>query len=240
MTTTQNQKTIAPLKKKNITLNKIKKKWKDIKISQELRDIIHGYIASDGFVRPDGIMTVDQGIDQAKFVDWLYEKLKDLRTENPIKEVPRPQKKAGKTYYSKRFSTRSLLKGFHKMWYQPSVDNNGNTTYIKRLPKKMEGFFSSTFITVWFAGDGTKMRDQRGAKFEVTSLTADERHQLKRLFKQKFNIEVVINRAGNSITGTPQWSLSINTPEYDKFRQLITKMDLIPKIFPYKLHKSKP
>lgn len=217
-------------------IEKIKKKWKNRKISRELRDIIHGYIASDGYVRKDGTMTVDQSLAQAKFVEWMYERLKHLRTESPMKKVSRS---SNKNTQSLRFNTESLLVGFHKMWYKSCVDEEGKTFYKKGLPKQMKGFFSSTFLAVWFAGDGTKMLDQKGAKFEVTNLTAVEREQLKKLFKQKFDIEVVINRAGVSVTGTTQWSLSINTSEYDKFRTLITQLDLIPNLFPHKLHPQK-
>jgi len=83
------------------------------------------------------------------------------------------------------------------------------------------------------------MHDQRGAKFEVTSLTAPERNQLKLLFKIKFDLSVQINRAGVNKNGTEQWTLCINAPEYDKFRDLITQMDLIPTLFSYKLHSAK-
>ena len=239
-------------KNNNNNLNKQKvrkcqKKWKGIKIDKELRDIIHGYIASDGFVREDGTMTIDNSEKQEKFVQWLYQKLKNLRTESPIKTVPRKDKRTGKTTISKRFNTRSLLKGFHKMWYRCHPDARstsgiinaeGKKEYKKCLPKKMEGFFSSTFLAVWFAGDGTKMDDSRGAKYEVTSFTVDERRELQRLFKKKFDIDAVINRSGVSSNGKEQWALCINAPDYNKFRALITKIDLIPTIFPYKLHKS--
>ena len=96
-------------------VRKSKKKWNDIKIDRELRDIIHGYIASDGYVNENGTMTIENSEKQEKFVQWLYQKLKNLRTESPIKTVPRKDKRTGKTTISKRFNTRSLLKGFHKI-----------------------------------------------------------------------------------------------------------------------------
>jgi hypothetical protein len=72
----------------------------------------------------------------------------------------------------------------------------------------------------------------------VTSLTAHERQKLKALFKKKFNIEVKINKAGFSRTGNQQWTLNINAPEYQKFRTLLTKIDLIQSYFPHKLHRD--
>ena len=82
------------------------------------------------------------------------------------------------------------------------------------------------------------MIGQRGAKFEVTSYTTQERKLLKNLFKQKFNISAKILRGGTTKKGNPQWTLAIPAGEYDKFRRLITQMDLIPTLFPHKLCKK--
>lgn len=217
---------------------KNKKHLKDnnVKISKELRDIIHGYIMSDGYVNNSGILTVDQSKQQEKFVEWLYEKLKDVRTDSPIQKVSRTHSKTQKQSYSLRFSTKNLLVGFHKMWYKPYINEKGVTVFKKSLPKRIDGFFNSTFLTLWFAGDGTKIKGSIGAKFEVTALTSDERKTLQKLFKRKFNIEVKINKAGISRANNQQWSLNINSSEYQKFRSLITKMDLIERYFPQKLH----
>lgn len=222
-------------------LKKLYSKYK-IKISRELRDIIHGYIMSDGYVNSYGTLAVEQSKQQEKFVEWLYQKMTLLRTDTPIssKEPTRLDKRTNTKTYSRRFVTRNLLKGFRAMWYKPYTTSEGVVKYRKCLPKSLHCFFNTTFITLWFAGDGTKMIDQRGAKFEVTSLTPEERKRLQALFQEKFNISVKINRAGESTTGTPQWTLSINAPEYDKFRALITQMDLIQNLFPYKLHPMRP
>jgi hypothetical protein len=118
------------------------------------------------------------------------------------------------------------------MWYKTSTD--GKTAYKKQLPKSLDCFFNSTVLTLWFAGDGTKTVGSRGAKIEATAFTPDERLRLQKLFKKKFDISVVINKAGTSNSNTQQWTLNINASEYSKFRDLITKMDLIPNLFPNK------
>lgn len=199
----------------------------NLKISREVRDIIHGYIMSDGYVKKEGNLTVEQSIAQAKFVMWLYNKFEKLRTSKPPTEVTK--NRDGTTFSlnkSLRFNTRNLLHGFHYMWYKP----------IKRLPKNIACFFSPLFISVWYAGDGTKIQTNLGAKFEVTCWTKEERLVLKKLFKQKYNIDVAINRAGQSKTGTEQWTLTINAPDYPKFKALITQYDLIPTLFAYKIY----
>nr|YP_009519147.1 hypothetical protein [Caulerpa verticillata]AYC65100.1 hypothetical protein [Caulerpa verticillata] len=211
--------------------------WMNVRISRELRDIIHGYIMSDGHLKKNGVLIIDQSKKQKKFVYWLYKRLEILRSEHPLGERSRVDKRTHSKTYSYTFNTRAVLKGFHHMWYKP-VNRNDRIYYKKILPKNIHCFFSIPFITVWFAGDGTKIIGQKGAKFEVTYYTSEERQKLKQLFQQKFNISTKILRAGQSRTGTIQWTLSITAAEYDKFRILITQMDLIPRIFPHKLCKK--
>lgn len=208
-----------------------------LKISRELRDIIHGYIMSDGYVRKEGNLCVDQGIDKSKFVMWLFNKFENLRTPKLPTEVMRKNKKDGKITKSLRFNTRNLLHGFYNIWYKPIPNNT--VKQQKRLPKNISCFFSPLFISVWYAGDGTKILGSHknlGAKFEVTCWTEEERFVLKKLFKQKYDINTVINRAGRSKTGKLQWTLNINASDYPKFKTLITQYNLIPTLFPYKFY----
>lgn len=220
---------------------KIREKWAkaNVKISKELRDIIHGYIFSDGYVTETGSLQVDQSKEQEKFLLWLYNKLEPIRTNSPISDVTRTDKRSGKHTYSKRFYTNTLLKGFRFMWYKPILDKEGQVKYRKCLPKSIACFFNSVCISLWFAGDGTKRTDCRGANIEVTAFSTEERQTLKKLFKHKFDISVTIIRAGVTKSGTEQWNLAINAIEYDKLRYLLTQMDLIPTLFTYKLHKQK-
>jgi hypothetical protein len=221
-------------------------KWKEnrekgIILSRTLRDIIHGYIMSDGYVSKEGGLQVDQSDKQAKFTEWLYEKLALLRTNTPIRTKTRYDIRTRKYTYSKSFQTKNLCKGFRSMWYEANTTDDGKIQYRKVLPKSLDCFFNVTFVTLWFAGDGNKMIDQRGAKFEATCFTPEERKRLQHLFKAKFDIDVKINKAGESKSKTQQWSLSINSSEYDKFRALIThEMDLIERLFAYKLHSKNP
>jgi len=217
----------------------LKKKWKksSLKISKSLRDILHGYVMSDGYIR-DGILTIDQSVKQKRFITWLYDKFQPIRTSSPLKEVSRIHPKTKRKSRSLRFFTRAVLNGFHHMWYKPRVDKKGVRNYQKKLPKSIDCFFNETFISLWYAGDGTKIIGSVGAKFEVTSFTIEERLKLKALFLTKFNIKTEIISSGLSKKGNPQWALKIPANQYQKFRNLITKQDLIPTVFPYKLHKK--
>nr|AYC64115.1 hypothetical protein [Johnson-sea-linkia profunda] len=218
-------------KQKKIQINK------GIQMDRELRDIIHGYVMSDGHINAGGSLQVRHSIKQRKFVEWLYKHLTVLRTPPPIRTVTRVDPRSNTKFTVCGFQTRNILQGFHSLWYKKSKVG-GKIRYIKSLPANLACFFNPTFLSVWFAGDGTQMIGQRGAKFEVTCFTPEERRYLQQLFKQKFDINAKILRSGVRKTGTTQWSLSIPAGEYEKFRNLITQMDLIPTLFPYKLCKK--
>lgn len=224
-------------------------KRENVKITREIRDIIHGYVMSDGYLR-EGCLTVEQNSESSAFVEWLYSKLEHLTAGTGVKNVQRVDKRTNTTTYSKRFFTRRLLKGFHNMWYKASDinQNTGKPKYVKTVPKSLGCFFSKTFITVWYAGDGTKIIGSRGAKIEVraqarsgaqsappTCFNEQQRLVIKELFKTKYDINIHINKAGLSKTGTQQWTFNINAEDYDKFHNIITQIDLIPALFPNKL-----
>ena len=212
-----------------------------VKISAKVRDIIHGYIMSDGYVDPLGRLTVDQRKEQANFGEWLYHELEPIRTNYPISNVRRTRKSKTRgpiNTYSRRFFSRAVLKGFRHMWYKPYTDEPGVVKFRKSLPNSLPCFFNSTFLTLWFAGDGTKTIGHKGAKFEVTNYLPEERQTLKKLFQQKFGLSVNIIRSGVSSSGNTQWAIVVSAQDYPKFRSLITEMDLIPKYFPQKLHKK--
>ena len=215
---------------------RIRNKWNhsNIKISKELRDIIHGYVMSDGFLSKKGALQITQSQQQKRFVEWLYNKLRVIRTEYPIQDAKQIQVKTRKPFFISRFNTRCLLHGFCSMWYR--LDENNRSK--KKLPESINCFFNATFISVWFAGDGTKIIGSFGAKFEVTAFTAKERQKLKNLFLTKFGIITRIISSGKSTKGRAQWALTIPASEYQKFRALIASIDLIPNVFPYKLHKK--
>lgn len=190
-------------------------KQKTIFISEDLRAIINGYVMGDGHIKPQGTLTVDQGEKQLEFVEWSwFFVLKPICTEtSAVKLVTRTRN--GKQTKSYRFNTRAVLQDYYSTWYRP-VEGESPSVVKKKLPTNIDDMFSPLFITVWFACDGTKIIGSRGAKFEVTSFSVEERHILKTLFKSKYNISVNILRSGRSCT-------------YDKFYNLITHINYIKK-----------
>lgn len=204
-----------------------------MRITKEQRDIIHGYIISDGYVR-NGSLTVENSVDQKPFVEWLYSKLEPLTTGKGLSCVQRTDLRTGVTTHSTRFFTRRVLKGFNHMWYK-KVPTKKGLRNKKVLPNRLDGFFSKTFISVWYAGDGTRMIGSLGAKIEATSFSPDEKLVIQKLFKDIYDINICINKAGFSKTGTQQWTFNINANDYPKFHSIVTEIDLIPSLFPEKL-----
>lgn len=216
-----------------------KHKWEklDLKISKQLRDTIHGYIMSDGYVNQKGILTIDQCKQQKKFVEWLESELNAIKSSN-IKEVVRTHSKTQRKTYSFRFYTKAVLHGFHAMWYKPYLNKQGFIRYKKKLPKSCRCFLNSKSISVWFAGDGTKILNSVGAKFEITSFSVEERLLLQDVFLTKFGIKTVIIKSGKTKKGKEQWALKIPSKSYGLFYNLIIQNELISGVFPYKLHKK--
>lgn len=208
---------------------------KDFPISAEQESIINGYIMADGYLNSRGALQVDQGKDQKKFVEWMFKKLRNLCTKDCV--IAQTKVKKTGELKSYRFTTRSVLKDYRKRWYQ-KLQTSPKTvfSYQKVLPPDIGQIFTKDFIAVWYAGDGTKIIGSLGAKFEVTAFTPNERQMLKKLFKEKFGIETVINQQGVSRKGTPQWAICINAAEYPKFHDLIADHELIKLLFTYKLH----
>lgn len=208
-----------------------KKKIKEpVVITPLQQQIINGYTMGDGFLSPDGSLTVDHGSDQEKFTYWMLEALRDLCTENRKVSVP-TRVRNGITHKSYRFNTRNVLKEYRAIWYPEGK---------KRLPKTIETMFTPLFIAVWYACDGTRIQGSLGARFEVTAFTPEERKQLQELFSSRYNIKSVINRGGTSPAGKDLWSLCINAADYPKFHELVTRdTDLIETLFPQKLHSVK-
>ena len=211
-----------------------------MKITRSLRDTLHGYIMSDGYVKK-GTLTVEQGHKQIRFVYWLYNKFIAIRTQSSVKCVTLTRIGRNGTIktQSYRFFTRAVLHGFHYMWYQP-VLKKGKRVYKKKLPTRCEGFFSPTFLAIWYAGNGTKVIGSLGVKFEVTCFSVVERLCLKKLFKKKYNISAVIIKSGLSKKKNTLWALKIGAKDYWKFHELVAQHPVILHYFSYKLHKKTP
>ena len=134
----------------------------------------------------------------------MYEVLRDYRTDLPIRKLDRLDARTNEVYTSCRFNTKNTLKEYRALWYKSYVDESGKIIHRKTLPESIESLFGPFFITLWFAGDGTKILSHKGAKFEVTSFTALERLRLKELFKVMYDIDTSINRAGVTKKGVIQ------------------------------------
>lgn len=214
-----------------------------------LSSIINGYVMGDGYVFQEGSLQVDQGAKQRSFVDWMQGHLQPF-----LSEVGSKAKKLDREYMERnptssyRFFTCNHLKNLHKAWYYEVEGINPRTGkeggYLKKLPDNIRELFNPVFITVWYACDGSRYpinTQGRRVKFALDSYsTAQDRETLKSLFLELYGIKSEINKNGFSKKRVQQWKLDINAESYETFHKLITEdcnLDLIPRLFPHKLHK---
>jgi hypothetical protein len=117
-------------------------------LTQEQKSIIIGSILGDGYLRiikgrKDAFLEINHSIKQQKYVEWKYQKLKNL-----VGSLPRLRKGNGERI-AYRFYTKQhleLTKLLHQ-FYQ-----NGK----KIFPKKL--IFDPIMLAVWYMDDGSKCR----------------------------------------------------------------------------------
>lgn len=218
-------------------------------LTGRMKEVVYGYVLSDGHIDSNGTLTVEQCVEQLKFVEWMGNEVLPLRaptsviskvygkknvkdpTTGIVVKDPETGKALQESYHkSYRFFTKRILRTYRQIWYPKGT---------KIVPSELALCFTPLLISVWYAGDGTKIIESEGAKFEVTCFTVEDRLLLVRLFKQKHGIVAQINLNGFSKTGNQQYALVIREPEsYNKLRDLLTQDPLIPTLFPYKLWKK--
>lgn len=117
-------------------------------LTQEQKSIIIGSILGDGYLRiikgrKDAFLEINHSIEQRKYVEWKYQKLKNL-----VGGLPKSRRGNGKRI-AYRFYTKQhpeLTKLLHQ-FYQ-----NGK----KIFPEKL--ILNPVMLAVWFMDDGSKCR----------------------------------------------------------------------------------
>lgn len=130
---------------------------KDYNTPGYLLEVATGYALGDGHIDEGGILTVDQGEQQADFAYSLYDIFSPF-LKDPLKGpkvVNRRHRVTGKVTRSVRFFTQSVFKSLRKKLY---VLNPATNRYEKHLPPKedLKQMLTPTAFAVWFCCDGTK------------------------------------------------------------------------------------
>ena len=142
------------------------------------RLLILGCLLGDGHMRKktNALLEIIHGARQRAYVDWKYERLKDL-TLSP------PKLKVTKTRIAYRFTTRSLpeLTRIHDEFYRDGV---------KTIPEHL-GIHPLT-LAVWLMDDGSRSRND--VYINTQGFSLKDQKKLVRILRDQLGIKVTINR----------------------------------------------
>jgi len=126
--------------------------------------------------KTNALLEIIHGAKQRAYVDWKYERLKDL-TLSP------PKLKVTKTRIAYRFTTRSLpeLTRIYDKFYR-----NG----VKTIPEHLE--IHPLTLAVWLMDDGSISRND--VYINTQGFSLENQKKLIRILKDQLGIKVTINR----------------------------------------------
>lgn len=198
------------------------------KITKDLKSIITGVLLGDGHLETQNGRTwrlkIEQSIKKKKYVDWLYEKLRDFVSTPPKKK----RKKIGeKIYLNYGFSTVYCgnLRFFGQQFYSAGK---------KRIPKIIKRLLTPLALAVWFMDDGSKKSNRHyGFIFHTLDFPKSQLKLLQKALKENYGIESRIH-CQRKYTKV-RYRLYIPGREREKFLKVI-KPYLLP-LFWYKVKK---
>ena len=178
--------------------------------------IVFGYMLGDGYLYKDGRLQVEQGFSQKEFVEWLYNKLKNL-TSGEIKLAEKTHSRTGEISYSWRFYTKKVFKKLESLFYIRS-DNKMS----RILPEKLGDYLNPVVLAVWFMCDGTKyLSGPKGAYINATSFSLKQRFQIQQVLSEVFELTINLHNAGVSKTGKKQYNFYVTADSYDQFYKIV-------------------
>jgi hypothetical protein len=163
-----------------------------ISLTKEQREIIIGLMLGDGCLETQNNgrtyrLKIEQTLSHKDYVDWLYEKLKNLVLTEPRERTKRIEEK---TYQNYGFQTISCgnLNFFAKQFYDKNSRN-------KKIPKIIGKLLTSLALAVWFMDDGQiKSKKHRALLINSQCFSKKDLSLLQNALKNKFSIETTLKR----------------------------------------------
>lgn len=180
-----------------------------LRLNSAQRSILVGLLLGDGHLETQNRgqtyrLKVEHSVVQKDYVDWLYEKFKDLaRTQPQIK------KRKGKNKDSYWFSTYSLgaFRFYAKQFY---------TDGRKKIPSVIAKLLNEQGLAVWFMDDGS-YKSNRHKTFIVHTVgyRKNDLELIKNVLLEKFGIDTAIHRQYD------KWRLYITSHSAEKFKRIV-------------------
>ena len=184
-------------------------------LNQFQKSLIIGTMLGDGYLRiipgrSDAFLEVNHSFSQKQYVDWKFEKLKNICNSEP------KTRKGNGSRIAYRFYTKQYpeLTEFYNNFYK-----NG----YKIVPNNLK--LDAVALSVWFMDDGSKCGN---SNFYLNTQQFDKNYQMKLLnYLEKLDLRANLNRDKNYYR-VRFFSSSIN-----KLKELL-KENLIPSMY-YKI-----
>jgi len=184
-------------------------------LTQYQKSLIIGTMLGDGYLRiipgrSDAFLEVNHSFSQKQYVDWKFEKLKNICNSEP------KTRKGNGSRIAYRFYTKQYpeLTEFYNNFYK-----NG----YKIVPNNLK--LDAVALSVWFMDDGSKCGN---SNFYLNTQQFDKNYQMKLLnYLEKLDLRANLNRDKNYYR-VRFFSSSIN-----KLKELL-KENLIPSMY-YKI-----
>jgi len=163
-----------------------------INLSSEQKDILIGSMLGDGCLESQNKnrtyrLKIEQSLLHKEYVDWLYEKLKNLVLTEPKIKI---KKIGSKNYQNYGFQTISCgqLRFFAHQFY----DQNSKK---KKIPKIIGRLLNPLALAVWFMDDGQiKSRKHRALLINSQCFSKKDLGLLQKALKDKFGIETTLKK----------------------------------------------
>lgn len=148
-------------------------------LTKQQKTIIVGCLLGDGAMRckTNALLEINHSVKQKDYVDWKFEKLKNL-----VSSIPKARKGNGQRI-AYRFTTRSLpaLTRFYRLFYKQGK---------KIIPQNLT--LHPLSLAVWFMDDGCK--SYNAVYFNTQKFKIEEQNFLRKQLKKQHGIESTLNK----------------------------------------------
>lgn len=185
--------------------------------NERLQSILYGAMLGDAYCNNDGVIQFAQ--KDKEYIDWLYNELKTVCTDNPprFREVLDPRTK--KIYTHWYFNTRGFFSDYRRDFY---VLDENKYVIKKIIPLDFYERLNPMVLAVWFLDDGTKHSNMRnGVNIILDAFTSEDAVYIQECFLKKFNMKTSIHHAGKSKSGRLQHRLYIGSKSYTQFYNMV-------------------
>jgi len=205
---------------------KIEKYKRNLKLSEKQREILVGLLLGDGHLETQNNsktfrLKVGHSVQQAKYVDWLYEQFREWVLTPPQEKQVNIN---GKSFVNFWFNTISCecFRFYAQQFYRGRE---------KIVPKMIDKLLTPRGLAVWFMDDGSlKSKEHKAIILNTQCFTVSDIRILQKALVKNWEIESQLRKQKDGI------QILITRDSATRFAKTILP-DLLPEFY-YKLHSN--